>query len=137
MKLRIQDSSIRFRLTLQEVEALGRDGRLERACRLPGSPPLTYALRRDPHAAESHVVLGPYRIELVLSEGDHAELASPEREGVYVQREWAGEAGTTERFMAFVEKDRPGSTCVKKEAWIYEGHHGREPKVVPIPRAAS
>ncbi|MBX3729135.1 MAG: hypothetical protein KF858_08105 [Candidatus Sumerlaeia bacterium] len=136
MKLRIQDNSIRFRMTLKELDALGTTGRLERICRLPDGGAWHYAVVVDRALEASRVAFGAGRIELTLSAADHATLADPSQEGVYIRREWTDAAGASQRFMVFVEKDRPGSTCTKPEAWIYDGHHGGDNVVVPIPPQA-
>lgn len=132
MKVRIQDSSIRFRVTLQELEVLVAEGRLERTCGAPGMTAFRYGVHRDATLAASRMQVEPYRLELALCPADLQRLAAPEEEGVYVEEEWTDEGGARRRFLAFVEKDRPGSTCVKREAWIYRGHDGREPVTVPI-----
>jgi hypothetical protein len=136
MKLRIQDSSIRFRITLKELETLRREARVERACLLPGGAVFCYAVIVDATLDESTVALQPYAVELRLCRADFETLVHPAKEGVYIHREWTGN-GEQKRFMTFIEKDRPGSTCVKKEAWIYEGHHGTEDSIVPIPETGA
>ena len=44
MKLRIQDNSIRFRLTRKEVDALGADGRVSAAVSFPDGASLEYSV---------------------------------------------------------------------------------------------
>jgi hypothetical protein len=133
MKLRIQDNSIRFRITVKELEALVGEGRIERACAFPGSPSLRYVVSRDDKAPKSYVFHGPCLIELRLCADDMAVLSDPESEGAYIRREWEDADGEHQRFMAFIEKDRPASTCKKIESWIYEGHNGQENILTPIP----
>ena len=132
MKMRIQDNSIRFRITLKELATLGREGRVRRECREPGGGCLGYGVLVDQALKESQVRLGSCEVELALCEKDFRRLAEPTEEGVYVQREWTDANGEKRRFMAFVEKDRPGVACAKREEWIYEGHRGGESVVVPI-----
>jgi len=133
VKLRIQDNSIRFRVTLREVEALQAEGILERACLVPGGQTFTYAVRAGATPGDSRIEIGPARITLVLGAADLATLCDPAQEGACLQREWTDAAGTSHRFMAMIEKDRPASTCKKIESWIYEGHQGGAPSLVPIP----
>lgn len=54
MKLRIQDNSIRLRLTRSEVEKLAADGRVESSVRFGALPndALTYALEASPSCNE-------------------------------------------------------------------------------------
>lgn len=141
MKIRIQDSSIRFRLTLREVEDFARSGRLERITQVlgDGGPMATfrYAIERAEGAAASEVLVGGNSITMRLAEGDFADLVNPASEGAYLRREWRDESGSTHRFMAFVEKDRPGSTCVKPEAWIYDAPPGGPVETRPIPKSTS
>ncbi len=137
MKIRIQDHSIRFRLTLREVEEFAASGRLERVTRVLGEhgpvAEFRYALERREDGAPSEVLLGASSITMRLGASDCADLIDPANEGAYVRREWRDPAGATHRFMAFVEKDRPGSTCVKPEAWIYDAPRGGPVQTRPIP----
>lgn len=138
MKIRIQDHSIRFRLTLREVETLGKQGRLERTTQgLNADGPagaFRYGILANPDAKESQISIKGSSIYLILSGEDLATLLKPEEEGVYIRREWVSSEGEKHRFMAFVEKDRPGSTCVKPEAWIYDMSHQGPPETRPIPK---
>ena len=139
MKLRIKDSSFRFRITLMELKTLRSSGKL--ACRgdIPstgGEPAaFSYSVVVDPGAGQSELRLEPFAITLVLSAEDCRQLAEPTREGVYIQREWTDPDGQVHRTMAFIEKDRPGSSCDKPEEWIYEDwNEGDQPKTRPIPK---
>lgn len=138
MKIRIQDNSIRFRLTIKETERLRRERRLECRTEVPGhrgeaAPVFRYALRIDEALGESEAELLPKAIEFALCAQDARTLLDPGEEGVYIRREWTDAAGETKRFIALVEKDRPGPTCLKPEAWIYEAVAGQPPITVPIP----
>ena len=137
MKVRIQDNAVRFRITLKELEEWQSGGRLDRSTRIPGtdgtSRAFRYSVSFSEQEPESSLNLEPYSIELVLCPADFAQLCRPEQEGVYIRREWTDECGTAHRFMAFVEKDRPGSTCTKPEAWIYEEIPGQTRVTRPIP----
>src|SRR5690349_6672711 len=140
MKLRIQDNSVRFRITLRELEDLLRDGVLHRETRVPGAQDgaavFGYEIRVSRNE-ESRLAVGPFSFVLELSPADLEELAAPDKEGVYIKREWNSGAGTErlERFLVFVEKDRPGSTCTKAEEWVYEyGRGGQGTTTRPIPQ---
>jgi hypothetical protein len=128
MKLRILDNSFRFRITLRELEILGGTGRIETAARFPPTgnrePSFSYAVSVDPEAPDSELRIDPFRIEFVLSRADLDRLRDPGTEGVYCRREWRDPAGDTVRAMAFLEKDRPATSCDKPEVWIYDHPHG-------------
>jgi hypothetical protein len=139
MKLRIQDDAVRFRITLKELEVLRSEGAVRRETRAlgPNGPDGTfrYALVRDPEAKVSRLELDAASITMRLAPADFETLASENEEGVYIRREWSTRDGSRQRFMAFVEKDRPGSTCNKPEEWIYEERRGERPETRPIPSA--
>ncbi|MEO8377056.1 MAG: hypothetical protein ABI579_05235 [Candidatus Sumerlaeota bacterium] len=137
MKIRIQDNSIRLRLTIKEVEAFADSGSVIRSTQLVNGsglgPSFAYRLENAPELAESEVVIEGASISVRLCPADRAALLKPEEEGVYIRREWTDPAGETHRFMAFVEKDRPGSACEKKEQWIYDAPRGGPIETRPIP----
>jgi hypothetical protein len=137
MKLRIKDNSVRFRITLTELEELQSAGRLERRTRVPNptgaDAEFRYGAVLDPESMESRVEVEAFSIRLVLCRRDFDRLRAPDQEGAYVKREWEDETGRRHRFMAFIEKDRPGSTCAKPEEWIYEERRGGHPETRPIP----
>jgi hypothetical protein len=137
MKIRIQDSSVRFRLTIRETETLLCERRLESFTLVltpqgPGGR-FRYALSLREELPESTLLLDALSIEFALCPADAQTLLAPDQEGIYLRREWQDAAGQTHRFMAFVEKDRPGSTCIKPEQWIYDVRPGQPPLTVPIP----
>lgn len=138
MKLRIQDSSFRFRITLKELEELVAMGRIERHAEVPGPDGAVmgfhYAIVQEPNAAGSCLRVEAFGVVLALAGPDLKSLCEPNREGVYIRREWVDRTGVTRRSMAFVEKDRPASVCDKPEAWIYqEGRVGEKAETRPIP----
>lgn len=137
MKIRIQDNSIRFRLSLREVEVFATDGCVRRRTQVVGpnglGPMFEYALEYDAAAETSLVLIEGASVTVRLSSADRATLLMPAEEGVYLRREWTDPGGETHRFMAFVEKDRPGSTCIKPEAWIYDAPPGGPVETRPIP----
>lgn len=137
MKIRIQDHSIRLRMTLREVEQFAADGVVARATQVAGpeglGPAFEYRLEFDPDVAASRVVIEGPCIAVRLCATDRDELLRPDCEGVYLRREWVSPEGMTHRFMAFVEKDRPGSTCIKPEQWIYDAPPGGPVETRPIP----
>jgi len=134
MKLRIQDNSVRFRISIRELEQLSEAGELVGETRIPGSHGVAtvfrYVVRRGDDREESTLEAEPFGLTLVLTNADLEHLQDCAEEGVYLKREWL-EQGDIQRFLVFIEKDRPGSTCVKQEAWVYQYHHGGIPTVVP------
>jgi len=124
VKLRIKDNSFRFRVTLSEVDVLREARRIEAAASFPGtdggSSTLTYAVEIDEEIGEGRIEITGSKLTLRLSPEEYRELADPSREGVYLRREWIDARGAARRSIAFIEKDRPGSSCDKPEYWIYE-----------------
>ena len=126
MKIRIQDNSVRFRITLKELEELNRAGRMvavtevysEDGTALEGR--FEYAVAVAPQNAPSRCAIAPGSITVYLNAADLALLNDPAQEGVYLRWERTLPSGEPRRFMAFVEKDRPAAKCDKPEAWIYE-----------------
>jgi hypothetical protein len=140
MKIRIQDNSIRLRLTLREIESFAEQGLIERSMQvvMPDGlgPTFQYRLECDSSLSDSRVRIDERCISVQLCRTDRDALIQPDQEGVYIRREWKSPDGTSHRFMAFVEKDRPGSTCIKKEQWIYDVSRQGEVETRPIPALA-
>lgn len=137
MKIRIQDHSVRFRVSVREAEMLLERGEIEAVTEirspdtglLEGS--FVYGVRRADGAAESECRIRPGSIRLVLTRRDCERLLEPDREGVYLAREAVAEDGSAHRFLAMVEKDRPAAKCGKPEKWIYD-HGAPNPSLVDI-----
>jgi hypothetical protein len=129
MKIRIQDNSIRFRITVRELEELAERGELMRTTTFPTGTVFSYGIRVKTEAAQSSIDMADGAIVAVLSAADLDLLRDDSREGVYCRTEAAEERA---RFIFFVEKDRPGATCEKPEHWIYEEHAGKPASFRPI-----
>jgi hypothetical protein len=141
MKIRIQDNSIRFRITLAELETLNATGRLEQTTEILGPDGecegrFVYGATAIEGEAESHWVIGPNAIFIHLNEADMKRLNDPSEEGVYLKREVRLPSGEVHRSMAFIEKDRPSTRCDKPEEWVYEFRAGGQPETRPIPPRA-
>lgn len=141
MKLRIQDDSVRFRITIKELEQLTETGVVSCHTCIPMKIGETqsvfrYELRAAHAGEQSDLLVTPFAFTLYLNRTDLSELVSETKEGVYIRREWADVAGTPHRFIVFVEKDRPGSACEKPEQWIYDTVPGSAPTTRPIPDGA-
>jgi len=103
MKLRIQDDSIRFRLTRSEVARLGDGLDVEAICRFPGGRALTYALTlADRMSVDARFDAG--RIDVALPR--ERTIAWARSDTVTLPSE-ASESAATPRVL--VEKD---FTCV-------------------------
>ena len=138
MKLRIKDDAVRFRITIKELEQLRAEGLLEKETWVPGGKDgepvvFVYVIAVGRELERSRFVMEPYVMRAELSEKDFELLASPEEEGVYIRREWTLPDGSARRFMFFVEKDRPGSSCAKPEEWVYEEVIGQQPATRRFP----
>jgi hypothetical protein len=144
MKIRLQDDSVRFRITLKELEGLIHNGRIEGVTEIY-SPDGTvcegrfvYAVSISTGDLPSRCAIEPGAITLYLNAADQATLNDPSQEGVYLRRETRLRSGDIRRFMAFVEKDRPPTRCDKPEAWIYESaKDGRPASTRPIEQRPS
>lgn len=144
MKIRIQDNSIRFRITLKELDELNRVGRIEAISEIY-SPDGTaregrfvYALGTLAGKVPSRCAIEPGGITLYLNGSDLATLNNPSEEGAYLRRETRLPSGEPHRFIAFVEKDRPATRCNKPERWIYEyATDGSPASTRPITRNGS
>lgn len=123
MKIRILDDSFRFRITSEELDQLRETGLLLTTSRFPGEggdAAFTFGIRVETRLSESRMESGPRSLHLRLSEGDLQILLKPEREGVYLKRQWEGPGGKILRAIAFVEKERRITPPSGPEAWIYQ-----------------
>lgn len=110
MKLQIKSHSIRFRITAAELQELSSTGRIEGETRIPQDTGLTATLtygvqvsHDDPPS--SQLKLSSSAMKLMLCDTDLKSLLNPDNEGVYIRKEYIGEAGKPLRFLAYVEKD--------------------------------
>lgn len=125
MKIRIQDNSVRFRISMSELETLLANGLIESRTEMVSPQTkqcvgrFIYGIKRLPGVAESACEIEPGSIWLLLNDADCEKLSDPRKEGVYLRVETEIEPGVVHRFMSFVEKDRPATHCDKPELWIY------------------
>jgi len=93
MKIRIQDNSIRYRITLAELEALNETGRLESESEIYSTDGKTcegrfvYGVTAVAEGEPSRCIVAPNSIFLHLDPADLARLNDPSEEGVYLRRE--------------------------------------------------
>lgn len=126
MKIRIQDHSVRFRVTVLEAETLLARGKIEACAEMYSSMTkacigrFVYGITVDHEKAESSCEMNPGSIFLILTRQDAITLNDPSHEGVYLRHEVQLDEGRIHRFTAFVEKDRPTTKCSKPDEWIYE-----------------
>ncbi len=126
MKIRIQDHSVRFRITLRELEKLETEGLIESRTEIFSKETrkcvgrFVYGIKKQEEINESTCELNPGSIWMILNRQDWEKLKDPQEEGVYLRQEVEKEDGSFHRFISFVEKDRPASKCDKPEMWIYD-----------------
>jgi hypothetical protein len=131
MKIRMQDNSVRFRITVKELETLAERGELVSHVQFPGdSVPFNYGLRLEPEATTGAIAFNGQSITASLSASELKELMDDSREGIYFRQEPTKQ--DDQRFIYFIEKDRPGSACQKPEQWIYEEIAGKPESFRPI-----
>jgi hypothetical protein len=82
MKLRIQDDSLRLRLTRGEVEHLSRGDAVERLVHFPGGRALQYSVTGSAAAASPHAVYSGDAIRVTLSESRVRDWASSDETGI-------------------------------------------------------
>lgn len=133
MKMHIQDNCVRFRLSLNEVERLLVEKKLESyvetsyqdADRIGAH--FSYGVRVDEFAKNSWCEISPKGIWMVLSNGDCERLNGPDQESVSIQDEAINNQGRLAPFRGCVEKDRPPSKLRKTEKWVTD--HASDNKV--------
>lgn len=124
MKLRIENNSIRFRITLEELERLNRRSRLEAATQLFTADgkalegEFIYALAVDTEGGPTRCLIDPSFIMLVLHPDSLEVLNQRGEQGYTYQRESKMPDGETRRFMAYVELDRPAKKRNRPEDWL-------------------
>jgi len=127
MKIRIQDHSVRYRISLKELDTLNRNGRIDAVTEIYAADGVTcegrfsYAVAAAAPGTASRCAIEPGAITLYLDKTDRATLNDSDQEGVYLQREVKLASGEMRRFMAFIEKDRPSANCPAPDVWIYQG----------------
>lgn len=124
MKLRIEDNSIRFRISEEERERLTQRSRIEAATQL-FSPDgnsvegeFIYALAVDVEGGPSRCLIEPSYIMLVLHPDALDALNAPGEGRFCFQREATTPEGELKRFMAYVEIDKPMKKKNRPEDWL-------------------
>lgn len=112
MKLRIEDNSIRFRITPDELARLNDEGRVESATqiysedggRLEGE--FIYALAVDLQGGATQCRIEPSFVLFILHPDDLAVLNAQREKGFRYERETLRPDGEVKYFAASVEVDR-------------------------------
>ena len=126
MKLRIENNSIRFRISPDELTRLNERARLEASTRIYSEDgknvegEFIYALTVDNEGGPTRCLIEPSFVMLILHPGELDTLNDPSQEGIYYQREATLADGETHRFMAYVEKDKPVKKRKRPENWLEE-----------------
>jgi len=92
MKLRIQENSLRLRLTQKEIADLRKRGCVESFIAFPSGTALTYRLEDSPYAESISVTFDGRKIQLNIPtllltdwvEGDQLSIETPSHTGVHV-----------------------------------------------------
>ncbi|HEX2140381.1 MAG TPA: hypothetical protein VHG33_11790 [Woeseiaceae bacterium] len=101
MKLRIQNNSVRLRLTRGEVERMQREGQVNAAVTFPGGSRLEYALEASQADRSPAARFAAGRLLVSLPEADVQQWASSEQ----VSIEGAQPLSGGEQLAILVEKD--------------------------------
>lgn len=99
MKVRWTKNSVRFRITPSELAAIERGENVTESLNITENAGWRATIM--PHGHETCCAFDGGEIRVALSEADRRELAEPDREGVYFQRD--GEPA----LRYFIEKDFP------------------------------
>ncbi len=79
MKLRIQDDSIRFRLTRSEVDTLARDGRASGLTRFPGGSSLEYTVETSSMTGQARADFSHDRLVVQIPQAAARQWAATEQ----------------------------------------------------------
>lgn len=124
MKLRIENNSIRFRITPAELERLNQRTRVEASTKLMSEDGASvdgefiYALAVDRDGGPTRCRIEPSFVMFILHPDELAVLNAPGEQSVYYHRECTLPSGETHRFMAYVEIDKPVKKRNRPEAWL-------------------
>lgn len=112
MNIRIEDNSIRFRISPEELDRLNEEGRLESAVQLYTEDggalegEFIYALAVEHEYGPTRCRIEPSFILFILHPGDLALLNAQREEGFVYDRSSIGHDGEPHHFKASVEVDR-------------------------------
>lgn len=122
MKLRIENNSIRFRISPDELARLDEESGLEAATQIFGRDGASvegefiYALAVDRTGGSTRCRIEPGYIMFIL---DPESLDTLRDAGGYVfHRDVAAPEGGRKRFLAYVEIDRPVTRRNRPEVWL-------------------
>ena len=124
MKLRIENNSIRFRITPEELERLRQRSRIEASTKILSEDgkstegEFIYAVAVDRDGGATRCRIEPSFIMLILHPDDLSALGQSDSAGIYHRRESTLDTGETHRFIAYVELDRPVKKRRRPEAWL-------------------
>lgn len=112
MNVRIENNSVRFRISPEELARLNKEGRLESAVQLYTEDggilegEFIYALAVEREFGATRCQIDPSFILFILHPGDLALLNARGEEGFMHERESTGPDGERRYFRAWVEVDR-------------------------------
>ena len=105
MKLRIQDNSIRLRLTRTEVDKLSDEGEVRASALFPGGSCLQYAVNSSPLAHKVEARFDPAGIVVVIPQAEVRDWARSEQVSITAGSEISDKSGGNATLSILVEKD--------------------------------
>lgn len=124
MKLRIENNSIRFRITAEELSDLNRFARVESATQIYSTDgkqvegEFVYALQVDTEGGPARCRIEPSFIMLILDQAALDTLSTAGGDGFVYRRESTTTNGDVRRFIAYVEVDRKKKKRDRPEDWL-------------------
>ncbi|MBI2423840.1 MAG: hypothetical protein HYV27_13500 [Candidatus Hydrogenedentes bacterium] len=127
MKLRLEENSVRFRLSEAELDELANNGRVESVTeilseetRLPEGR-FIYAVACTKNAEPETCLIQPSYILVLLHAKTIDALQQDPGAPVFIRREVQLHDGARHRFMAYVEVDKPMKHKKRHENWLDTG----------------
>ena len=126
MKLRIENNSVRFRITPEELAQLNDRCRVETSTKLYSEDgrnvegEFIYSLTVDKEGGATRCRIEPSFIMLILHPDELDTLNASRNGGVHYRRESVSPSGEVRRFMAYVEIDKPVRKRKIPETWLEE-----------------
>ena len=124
MKLRMNESSIRIRISPEELQQLNESLHAESTTEIYSDDGLTrqghitYGVTIAPNGQQAHCTIEPNAITIHITQNDLDELNKPKAQGVYLRRETTAPDKTEHRFSAYVELDRPVKRKSREDTWL-------------------
>ncbi|HEX7718824.1 MAG TPA: hypothetical protein VF389_03370 [Woeseiaceae bacterium] len=105
MKLRIQDNSVRLRLTRTEVDQLSDEGEVSASALFPGGSSLQYAVTSSPQAHTVEARFDPAGIVVVIPQAEVQAWARSEQVSITGSTKVSDKSSSNAALTILVEKD--------------------------------